>query len=1758
MALSRLENFLKSSRGKILHVNPENLDSSDSISNDGASPFTPFKTINRALIECARYSYQVGFSNDLFGFCTILLYSGEHYVDNRPGIVIEDDGDGFFRSGSSGIINEFTLNTNFDILDPDNSIYLLNSVYGGVIVPRGTSIIAQDIRKTIVRPLYVPAPENNDIERSAIFRVTGAALFYGFSIKDADPGGFCYKDYTKNKFTPNFSHHKLTGFEYVDGVNPVVINDDFLNISTIRTDLQQYYEKISLVYGASSGRPIDNANYTGELSVDIQPIVDEFRIVGSRGEQIGISQIISGNGVTPTEEITVTLDGLVTGISVDTSIQISGVNISGYDGQFVVSSVPAFNQIKYRTPNIPTVASPPIFGATLNIISDTVQSASPYVFNVSLRSVYGMNGLHADGSKVNGFKSVVIAQFTAVSLQKDNNAFIIYNQESGAYVDSNVVPDLYRSTRARYKPEYENFHVKVSNDAFAQLVSIFSIGYAVQIVAESGGDYSITNSNSNFGAKTFISSGYKKNAFAQDDYGYIVGVIPPEEIPNKISNIEFGQIDLGLSRTASVGAATTTKLYFYEESQLNSPPKVFLDGYKIGAKLNDFLHIKSPSPTSSLIVMPGTENSGQKKFTIQRQNNNSENSITNGVITFTGVHSFNLGEKVRVFSDTGFLPDKISDKIYFVVTSEADNTLFSNQIKLASTFNNAINNIAILPNRTGGTLSVVSEVSDKLPGEPGHPIQWDNNLNNWFITVSETNNGIYDLSTTEVTGKSFVKRISDNRIDENKIYKILYVIPNKTRTNARPPTEGFVIQESNDTSLGGTEFSRYFSEDNLVSDNEIRNPKFISLISWSSNTVTVRTELPHRFNIGSEIEILNVTPSNYNGVYVVSDIIDARTFTYSLSTDPGSFSNDIRVRDGALPYVKRKNTRTIFNIHEVNELQEYIKDVQDGVYELTVINSSNSPSVAPFTDQRFAQPIERLYPALDRDNPNSNPNSSRCFAESNLIGNVVINDTRNSITRETFDKLSSDFNIGIGISAITSDSSGTQHTIYTSSDHGLSALTGVSIVSAGTSYLTGTYFGAGDNTSAAAFKVVVEPTTEISSVEIMYGGSNYSVGQTLTLNSGIGTIPGNVPATIQVTSVNNNLNDSVYIAGFSGNFSDYNNTYRIIAINNSREILVSSASTITGFSETLVPINGSLIFSGKSLAINTFVYNNNTGIAIATFTIQHGLKIGSKIKFSGFNSDFYNNKEVLIVSVNSLTQIEVDFGVSDTSPITTGTNIFGLPVHISSKLNDRRTYYYSEISTTAGSALFSNDPDGTIFIINNAVEIGLKKGDYIEVNGEIMRIRSQVTSNNVNVYRVKFGTDRQTHVVNSVIRKINIIPVELRRNSIIRASGHTFEYVGYGAGNYSTSLPENQDRILSDVEKYRAISTRIAGGVVYYTGMDENGDFYAGNRKISSVTGRQVSFDVPISSLFGKDIFEIISTEKGIFSNSLEVSGDALSKFSGPVLFNEKITIDNDLEIRSLSLEGSNSYGIASTIPVVFGDSGDVKFNEFPTEGGNIGWVFTEENSWKEFGPIQNVDGAYVGIYTGSFFGNFEGEFSVEQIWSNDNVGIHTTKNVGVGTTSANSEYTFFVNGDSNFNGILNVKEIIEDVIVVTDTSLGSQIITDVNIQDNNVYFYSLPSVANWGFNFIYNSSTSLSDYLQVGKTITLALLTTQGSTPFYNQEVFIDGTLITVFEYGDFPITQGNANSIDLYTFVIIKKSNTGNIVNDFTVLRSLSQYKQ
>ena len=74
------------------------------------------------------------------------------------------------------------------------------------------------------------------------------------------------------------------------------------------------------------------------------------------------------------------------------------------------------------------------------------------------------------------------------------------------------------------------------------------------------------------------------------------------------------------------------------------------------------------------------------------------------------------------------------------------------------------------------------------------------------------------------------------------------------------------------------------------------------------------------------------------------------------------------------------------------------------------------------------------------------------------------------------------------------------------------------------------------------------------------------------------------------------------------------------------------------------------------------------------------------------------------------------------------------------------------------------------------------------------------------------GTRASDYPEYEVVRKISPVPVELRRPSILRASGHTFEYLGFGPGNYSTALPQRQDRVRREREIVSSQARMFFGG----------------------------------------------------------------------------------------------------------------------------------------------------------------------------------------------------------------------------------------------------------------------------------------------------------------------------------------------------------
>lgn len=107
------------------------------------------------------------------------------------------------------------------------------------------------------------------------------------------------------------------------------------------------------------------------------------------------------------------------------------------------------------------------------------------------------------------------------------------------------------------------------------------------------------------------------------------------------------------------------------------------------------------------------------------------------------------------------------------------------------------------------------------------------------------------------------------------------------------------------------------------------------------------------------------------------------------------------------------------------------------------------------------------------------------------------------------------------------------------------------------------------------------------------------------------------------------------------------------------------------------------------------------------------------------------------------------------------------------------------------------------------------------------------------------------------------------------------------------------------------------------------------------------------------------------------------------------------------------------------------------------------------------------------------------------------------------------------------------------------------NVVDDAVQLITANATANGTLNIRGNGSTTLNSFMATGETITCVLMITNGSTAYYPTAYQIDGTSITPKWAGGTAPTGGNANSIDVYTFTILKTASA-----TYTIVASQVKY--
>ncbi len=504
----------------------------DSIDNRGFDRDRPFRTIERALIEGVRESRRSGQNNDRYDKIMLEIAPGDYYVDNSPGVL-----SGLSVTAETGLVQK--VETGFTI---SNSVESDRTTT--IVVNVGDTISTQPPRElNLGRVLYSESGGVGNISR--IQKQSGSSANWTVSL-----------EYVKGTFEVN---DKLY-FDNLSAVNPQTgglivprgISVDGVDLRKVRIR-PMYVPELSPIQNDPQTEKTSIFKVTGGTYVSLMTFTDNLQYARSHNTvsciEFASEQEIMGGGSETSyysrinslfKDVDGWEDELLEAIAAETTIVAKIPTTKQNRSQDIEE-----NQTGNQSPDSFSGAAIMYPGATRIRNSDgaivplpdinSTRSSSPYVFNCSVRSIFGLNGLWANGSRVSGFKSMVTANFTQVSLQTDPNCFVAntYFEDPPSSRDDAEGKKYRESSADKFK--YRHFGVRGSNDATIQIVSVFCIGNSDHFVSESGSDLSITNSCSDFGDISLRGIGYKSRSFSQDEAnpspGYsgtrITQIIPP-------------------------------------------------------------------------------------------------------------------------------------------------------------------------------------------------------------------------------------------------------------------------------------------------------------------------------------------------------------------------------------------------------------------------------------------------------------------------------------------------------------------------------------------------------------------------------------------------------------------------------------------------------------------------------------------------------------------------------------------------------------------------------------------------------------------------------------------------------------------------------------------------------------------------------------------------------------------------------------------------------------------------------------------------------------------------------------------------------------------------------------------------------------------------------------------------------------------------------------------------------------------------------
>jgi hypothetical protein len=124
-------------------------------------------------------------------------------------------------------------------------------------------------------------------------------------------------------------------------------------------------------------------------------------------------------------------------------------------------------------------------------------------------------------------------------------------------------------------------------------------------------------------------------------------------------------------------------------------------------------------------------------------------------------------------------------------------------------------------------------------------------------------------------------------------------------------------------------------------------------------------------------------------------------------------------------------------------------------------------------------------------------------------------------------------------------------------------------------------------------------------------------------------------------------------------------------------------------------------------------------------------------------------------------------------------------------------------------------------------------------------------------------------------------------------------------------------------------------------------------------------------------------------------------------------------------------------------------------------------------------------------------------------------------------------NGAVSIAGTTTLQQALEKVTVSATAATGT---INYDALTQAVLYYTSDATGNWTLNVRGSSGTALSSVMSAGQVLTVVFLVTNGGTAYYPTAHQIDGSSVTPKWLQNAPVTAGNINAIDVYTYTIVR----------------------